>query len=141
MPYLKSFNVDILCVQETWLRKSDGAKIELIKEYGFKVFLARKSRKIDLGGGVAVIFPNNRAVKLIRSENYKSFEHVVCKVSTLTGHVILINIYRPDYSEKNRYTVKDFLHEFKLLLESFAANGCPIVIVGDLNLHYISCLA
>ena len=54
---------------------------------------------------------------------------------TCDGIVIIINIYRPDYSEKNRFTVKDFLKDFTLLLESFAVNRCPIVIVGDFNLH------
>ena len=135
MTYLIENKSDILCVQETWLRKSDGAIIKEIKEYGFKIFTVRKRRNIDLGGGVATIFPKNLKVIAMKSEAYKSFEHLVCKVFTSTGYIILVNVYRPEYSEKNRYTVKNFLTDFSLLLESFAVNTCPIVIVGDFNLH------
>ena len=71
----------------------------------------------------------------MKSEVYKSFEHLVCKIFTSSGYIILINVYRPEYSEKNRFTVKHFLTDFSLLLEGFALNACPIVIVGDFNFH------
>ena len=135
MTYIIENKIDILCVQETWLRKTDGAIIKEIKEYGYKIFTVRKRRNIDLGGGVAMIFPKNLKIVSMKSENYKSFEHMICKIMTSNGYILLINIYRPEYSEKNRYTVKDFLTECSILLERFAVNASPIVIVGDFNFH------
>ena len=135
MPYLIDNKVDLLCVQETWLRQCDGAYIKEIKEYGFEVFLHRKRQSLNFGGGVAIIFLKNLKVSKVKTDNYASFDHVVCKVFTSTGPVTLINIYRPDYSEKHRFTVNHFIDDFTLLLEAFAGNVCPVILVGDLNIH------
>ena len=49
-------SVDMLCLQETWLRKCDGPLIKQIEEYGYKIVSERKSRAVDKGGRVAIIF-------------------------------------------------------------------------------------
>ena len=46
-PYLVENKVHLFFAQESWLRKCDGAILKKIKEYGFKVFSARKSRPLD----------------------------------------------------------------------------------------------
>ena len=56
MDLVREDGVDILLVQETWLRKCDAPIIKEIEEYGFKVSSERKRRATDLGGGVAIIY-------------------------------------------------------------------------------------
>ena len=51
--------VDILLLQETWVRKCDASVIGQFKEFDCEVFTERKPRKIDLGGGVAIVFSKN----------------------------------------------------------------------------------
>ena len=135
MAYTKANLIDIVFLQETWIRKCDGSIVKEIKEYDYDILSCRKPRKLDWGGGVATIYRNNLKVKHIRTENYKSFESVVSKVLSSNGAVLLVNLYRPDYSEKNKFTVKQFLEEFLLFLEVLRSYLFPIIIVGDLNIH------
>ena len=76
MYYLKENHIDVMLVQETWVRKCDGPIIKQVKEYGFKFISYRKSRKIDWGGGVAVIFKEGLKLNKIKSESFNSFEHI-----------------------------------------------------------------
>ena len=135
-PTLVDDQVDVFFVQETWLRKCDGATLKEIAEYGFKILTYRKPRALDWGGGVATIFRSNLNVKLLKlSVVYQSFEFLACKILTNDGPVCVVNIYRPGYSMKNRYTVQHFLTEFKYLLEELILLPYPIIILGDFNFH------
>ena len=80
MNYLLENNIDIILVQETWVRKCDGPIIKQVKEYGFNFSSCRKSRKIDWGRGVAVIFKENLKLNKVKSDTFKSFEHIICKL-------------------------------------------------------------
>ena len=57
--------IDIICVQETWLKKSDSPLIQVINEYGYNVVTERKSRKNDVGGGIAIIFKKSIKMKQV----------------------------------------------------------------------------
>ena len=63
MSYLVDNFIDIIFIQESWLRKCDQAIVKEIKEYGFDVMSYRKSVKLDFGCGVATIFKRNLQVK------------------------------------------------------------------------------
>ena len=53
--------------------------------------------------------------------------------------VRFVNIYRPPYSKKNRYTLLDFFEEFQEYLQILhSKNGTPI-LVGDFNIHVEKC--
>ena len=46
-----------------------------------------------------------------------------------------VNIYRPPYSKKNRFTIAHFIEEFEKYLDALRSkNGTPI-LVGDFNIH------
>ena len=135
MIYLIENNIDIMLVQETWVRKCDESIVKQIKEYGFNFLSCRKSRKIDWGGGVAVIFKNGLKLNKIKSDTFKSFEHIICKLITSSGPLLFVNVYRPEYSEKNRFTVKHFLDDFSILLQNLSCDTISFIIVGDFNIH------
>ena len=60
---------------------------------------------------------------------------MACKVVTKGDPILLVNVYRPEYSAKNKYSVKDFLEEFALLLQDLGSHTLPSMILGDFNLH------
>ena len=84
---------------------------------------------------MAAIFRKSLNIKQLRTDTYKSFESVVCKILSSDGAVLLVNLYRPDYSEKNKFTVKHFLEDFQLFLDVLRLYLLPIIIAGDFNLH------
>ena len=112
------------------MRKSDGTIIAEVKELGYHVMSFRKKRKIDKGGGVAILFKKNIVVV-----NYQSFEHIECTVKTNDGLKRFVNVYYPGYSQKHRYTVKHFTSEFSNYLDELTSKPGDIYIVGDFNIH------
>ena len=80
MSYLTENNIHLAFIQETWLRKSDGHLISEIRESGYNIISYRKSRRLDLGGGVALIHQKDLKIHKIKTENYSSFEHIIGKV-------------------------------------------------------------
>ena len=137
MTYLNDNNIDMFFAQETWVRKCDGSIIKEIEEYNYKFISYRKSRKVDLGGGVGVVYKNNLKVTVLkRNYNFKSFEHICCKVLTVQGPILFLNLYRPEYTTKYRFAVNNFLEEFVLLLQELSCNSLPCIVLGDFNLHF-----
>ena len=108
-PYLEDNDINVFFAQESWLRKCDGAILKKIREYGFKIFSERKPRQLDWGGGVATFYQSNLNIKSIKLSVYQSFESVACKVLSSHGVICIVNIYRPGYSSKHRFTINQFL--------------------------------
>ena len=136
MGYITNNDVDLTLIQETWIRKCDGAILTKIKEYGYDIVTYRKKVKLEWGGGVAIILRKDLKVNHIKGKsNFKTFEHITCKVITETGPILLINMYRRGYSNTNKFTVKQFLTEFSQLLDDLHDSLTPIIIAGDINIH------
>ena len=124
-PFLTDNQTDILFVQETWIRKCDGAILKEIKEYGFDILSYRKPCQLDWGRGVATVFKHNLKIKLIKLSLYQSFEYITCKIISDDGPVCVVNMYRPEYTPKNPFTVRHFLEEFKTFLEELIIASIP----------------
>ena len=135
MSYLEEKCISLAFVQETWIKKSDTHLIREIEEFGYKVLLYRKPRRLDLGGGVAVIYRKSLKIHPVKIRTYRSFECISCKIMTEEGTYMFSNIYRPDYSMKNRYTVPKFIEEFSSLVDEIQAHAVPFMFLGDYNLH------
>ena len=139
MTYVTDRSIDLLFIQETWMRKSDSHLLCQIREYGYKILTYRKPRRLDLGGGGALIYKKTLDVKNVKIRNFASFEHLECKLKTNNGFVNFINVYRPEYTAKNRYTVKKFLQHFSELLTQYSLTNMPLFLVGDYNIHVELC--
>ena len=136
MSYATSNNIDIILIQETWIRKCDSFIINKINEYGFSVKTERKSLSLEWGGGVAFIYKAGLNVKHVKSCNkFETFEHVTCSVLTEDGPLFIVSLYRRGYSTTNRFTVNQFCIEFTQLLQDLNYTVNPIMIAGDLNIH------
>ena len=128
-------HIDIILLQETWLRNSDSAIVAEILEYNFNLFQDRKPRKSDTGGGVAILYNKSIKIKQVKTEKFASFELVSCVLQCKQVNVILSTLYYPGYSLKHKYTHSKFLSELSDFLNCFCADGIHIV-TGDFNIHY-----
>ena len=125
-------------MQETWLRKSDAAITSEIQEYNFCIFQERKPRKIDFGGGVAILYNNSLQMKQIKVAKFASFELVAGYLHINAGKVTISTLYYPGYSLKQKFTYIRFLSELSDFLVSFCTEGIHI-ISGDFNIYYEDC--
>ena len=128
-------DIDIICVQETWLKKSDSPLIQKINEYGYRIFTERKCRKNDIGGGIAVIFRNGIRLKRVFYKQPSSFEALSVQLVCHNMKLVLTNIYYPGYSQKHKFTRTNFLEEIDDLFTSSLNDDSKHVILGDFNIH------
>ena len=125
----------LLFLQETWLKKSDGAIISEIKEYGYHTMMFSKPRK-NWGGGVAIIYKSNLNVDRVPNKiKYKSFEHIECVIRTEREVFRVANIYRNEYSKKHQYSASDFIEEFEDYVSNMISKPGTPILVGDYNFH------
>ena len=72
---------------------------------------------------------NNKVTK------YKSFQVMESLMNTDQGIIRLINVYRPPYTKKARYTECAFLEEFEDYLKDVLTKAGSPIIAGDFNFH------
>ena len=113
-------HVKIILLQETWLHQSDTAITSEIQEYNFCIFQERKPRKIDFGGGVAILYNNSLKMKLIKVEKFASFKLVAGYLHTNAGKDTILTLYCPGYSLKHKFTYIQFLSELKRFVRLFS---------------------
>ena len=125
---------DICLVTETWMSQEDTVlQIEATPPgYTFQ-HLPRSDRP---GGGVGLISSQNFKPQQTPSPTkWKSFEHCEWSLSCGTHKLLVVVVYRPPYSENNKFTVNDFLTEFSSYMESVITTPQKLLIGGDFNIH------
>ena len=104
------------------------------KEYGYEYKSA--NREVSRGGGVAILWRPNIKTKtnLIKLQQHiTTFEHI--SLSIKMGKHFINHIYRPPYSSKHPFTVKDFLLEFDQLLSYTLELKGHFLLFEDLNIN------
>ena len=134
MEHLQDVGCDICFVQETFLRDGDKAKLAEIQEYGWNII--SNPRKYRSGGGIAMLYKNSIELKCnTKVTKYKSFQVMESLLKTDQDLVRLVNIYRPPYTKKARYTECDFLEEFEDYLKDLSQKQGDPILAGDFNFH------
>lgn len=134
MEHLQDAECDICFIQETFLRDGDKAKLAEIKEYGWNII--SNPRKHRGGGGIAMLYRNTLELKCnTKVTKYKSFQVMELPFNTDHDIVRLVNLYRPPYTKKARYTECDFLSEFEDYLKDLSQKPGDPIIAGDFNFH------
>lgn len=129
---LNEFNLDLLCLTETWLLGSDAGVIEAALPRTHELLQVPRPPNLGVrGGGVALVY--SRALtgtRLLPLElDLSSFEvmEVVTKRARSVLRVALI--YRPGHPG----TDLTFMEEFGFFLESFSTKEGKLLICGDFN--------
>ena len=127
--FLCEFKLDIIAVTESWIKcLSEHQKSELNMCSMDADILPRKGR---IGGGVALVYNSDLAVKRIKKVCSSSMELGLWSVSTGNTTLHVVALYRPPSS-----LVKDFLDEFSDVVSDLLANYNNCVLMGDFNIHY-----
>ena len=133
MEYMTDNDIDVCCLQETFLTMDDKVKIREVEEYGFKMYSKPRPRH---GGGVAIVYKSNIKLQINNKvKKFKTFEVMETMLQTKGELLRLVNVYRPPYSKKNPYTVNMFLAQFEEYLDSLDDKPATPIIVGDINIH------
>ena len=134
LEHLWEADCDICFMQETFLRDGDKAKLTEIKDSGWSIL--SDPRKHRSGGGIAMVYrssielkPNTKVTK------FKSFQVMESLLSAESELLRLVNIYRPPYTKKARYTECDFLKEFEEYLKILCVKPGNPLLTGDFNFH------
>ena len=67
---------------------------------------------------------------------FKSFEFLPIKVKVTYEEFLLVILYRPPPSPKNKLTAAMFLEEFNDFVGEIATMHERIVLIGDFNIHW-----
>ena len=123
----KDNRVDVVLLVETWLNKTN-AKRFMVPGYKF-LSSHRKNKK---GGGVAILVSQEYDCRPRPdlSLNIPNFECLTVEIKTHSNSILVCSLYRPPNSK-----AKDFLRNYKRLLNKFTENQRERLIVGlDHNL-------
>ena len=124
---------DLCLVTETWLDLSDTVLQSEATPDGF--CFDHHPRSDRNGGGVGFIC--RREMKPVKREicPAKTFEFCEWKIKFQNTELLVVVVYRPPYSNKNKWTVNEFIEEFGTYLENWITTPHKLLIGGDFNLH------
>ena len=125
---------DICLVQETFLKEADKAILKEITDLGWSI--SSNPRKHRSGGGIAILYRPDITLKSNEKvTKYKSYQVMEAVLTCEKGLVRLVNIYRPPYTKKARFTESMFLEEFDDYLSGLVHKPGQPIIAGDFNIH------
>lgn len=87
-----------------------------------------------LGDGVAIIFRKHLKCSRLALPACRTLEVICVRLSgltTLSGAVIVINIYRPRSKKPSAL----FFDELASVLKTLVSYSCPVIVVGDFNVR------
>ena len=136
--YLSEKKVDIAVITETWIQETDAdiwvEGCELNKD-NFRV--STSNRTTRKGGGLAIVYKQDRIVKKESEGNLNTFQFTKWRVTSSSNkkHLNIIAIYRPLYSTANPQTIASFLDEFTNWLPDQLVENDNVLILGAFNIH------
>ena len=137
MTYLDDLQIQIACLQETWLTEADRAVYGTFAEFNYKYL--KRERVGSKGGGIAILYRPYLQLRTLfnhKVRKFVTFEYLCSKFTWNNKVILLINIYRLPYSAKHRYTVKMFLDEFEVFISDILTEKGEILICGDFNINW-----
>ena len=127
--------VDILGITETWIRDGDEPVIIDMcpPNYRFTGH-QRPDDKGRRGGGVGFLLKSDLEVKE-KQHSYRTFEALTIEWRRDVKSCISI-LYRPPPSQRNGFTVSDFMLEIEDFLSTMCLEYKMICVMGDFNVHF-----
>ena len=139
-------NLDFLALTETWLftdeERNSIYKAEMLPNNYNILHVPRANGQI--GGGLAVVYKDEFAIKLIDSNlmgnnHFNQFEFLDCRlertVSNKMKFLRIIVVYRPDPTKRNGLKLSLFWKQWTEFLSNLASSHTEYIITGDTNFH------
>ena len=121
--------LDVLASTETWHSSVDDLRLRLATLVDYAV--VDTPRSSGHSGGVAVFFRRQMQCSQIPLPPLRTFEAICVRLTTASGPIILLNIYRPSTVA----LLASFFNELSSVLEVLVVFSCPVVVSGVLNIH------
>ena len=123
---------------KTWLQEGDTFVINEPCPPGYNYL--GLPRVTSRGGGLGLVFKEEYDVSLYSKldARFKSFEFLPIKVKVTYEEFLLVILYRPPPSPKNKLTGAMFLEEFNDFMGKIATMHERKVLIGDFNIHWES---
>ena len=115
-------NVDVMCIQETWLNRLISDNV--INVPGYSVVRLDRPNQSGYGGVAMYVRETLNFVQLLLGTDES--ESLWIRITTKSGNVILANIYRPPKNNENAFLSN---------LERNIANLSNYILVGDFNIN------
>lgn len=136
--YLANSPYDLIAIQETWFDETvkDG---ELISNTNYNIFREDRSSTTNTrvrGGGVAILVSKDMSYENIEFNYDTLIEYVIVRIGKGNSTVIVINVYLPPYSDKQRLQMITQLESIIMSVTGSFKN-IPLIIVGDFNMSNI----
>jgi hypothetical protein len=135
--YIQEKHIDLLAITETWLKADDFVTKRELCPDGYKfVDNPRPDSSVSCrGGGIGLVYQSHFKIDVITLEECRSFEYMAVQFKTSTP-ILLVIIYRPPPSRKNKLTNSMFADEFEEFVGLLATRSERVIIMGDFNLHW-----
>ena len=124
---MKTLQIDVLCISETWLHAQLGDKEVSVEGYD----IIRKDRTNKRGGGVCVYVKSSLTI-INRNDTISQYdiETILLEFKCKENNFLVCCVYRPPNSGP------DFFEIFTEMLETIIMNDNDLIILGDFNINY-----
>ena len=123
-----SHDLDILILTETWLTTDDKDQffIRALNIKGYKFYSFPRGNNTG-HGGVGIIIRSSINIRSASQCDSTNFENCILSLDLKQQRVDLCAVYRPQPSDKNKFTVNKFIDEFgDLLVICFKLYSCCV---------------
>ena len=127
--YISEYEVDIMCITETWLRSDDDVIIGECTPPGYSALSIPRPGDSH-GGGLAVIFRSHLGLSSKTCNNLRFTTFELGHVIDNSGTVHFLIVYRPPPSPANGLRGSDFLREFEMLVNEASLISGHMVLLG-----------
>ena len=131
--YMAEHDIDIYLIVESWLKDNDNKEIGELQNHNRYKYIANP-RKNRPGGGIVCLAKSQ--LNIIKNElpKFNTFECMELSLNHEGKKTTLVTVYRPEASNKNKYSMEEFYEEFSSLLASYHQKS-EVILVGDFNFH------
>ena len=124
-------NIDIACVQETWLSSENSVTTAIIKEAGYNIDHVFRTK---VGAGVAILskkkFESLKCKCKVPTKVYSSLQYQYA-VFNFDPKIIIISIYG-----LQEFSFTLFLADLESLINDHFNSSYSLVLIGDFNVHF-----
>ena len=131
--FRKENDIDIYLIVESWLNESQHKTIASLKSAENDLKMVPRVGRT--GGGICCIHKKQINIKQVETPPTKTFEIMELLLTVGSLQVTLVTIYRPQSSNKNKYSMEEFHNEFTDILVRYHLIKHEVIILGDFNFH------
>ena len=137
---LNTHSLNILALQETCHENTDYISLRRAAPPGYAVTEGarrsttskRPSDRVQNYGGASIVYRSSfKSSKLSSQPQVITLEYICCRLHGDTSGDVVASVYRPG----SAVVTPIFIAKLTTFLEALATYRCPVVLLGDFNVH------